>query len=96
MAAISFGRRPQGVVPVAALERRAKAFERNVEAFSDVFVACGVAVAGGIGVGCALDERVRRILQDQKTRLERVDRAWTHAAAGCSIDGVLAHALDRS
>jgi hypothetical protein len=63
---------------------------------SDVFVARGVAVAGGIGVGCALDERVRRILHDQKTRLERVDRAWTHAAGGCSIDGVFAHALDRS
>ena len=59
MATISLGRRLQGVVPVAAFDWWPEALERNVEAFSDRLVACGVAVAGGIGVRCALEERVR-------------------------------------
>ena len=61
MTAISLDRGLQDVVPVPVLDRRAQAVERNADLLGDLLVPSGVAIARGISVGCALEERVRRI-----------------------------------
>src|SRR5271165_6331356 len=91
----SLERDDQRVVPVAALDRRAEGLERDADIPGDRLVAGGVAIAGGIGVGSALEEPVGRAFQREKTRFDRADRAGSHAAAGGGVDRVLAQALDR-
>src|SRR5271166_3252510 len=59
MTATSVDRGLQDVVPVPALDRRAQALERNADLIGDFLTASGIAIAGGIGVGCAHEEGVR-------------------------------------
>jgi hypothetical protein len=58
-------------------------------------VPVGKAIARSISVGSATEKRVRKPCNIDEQRLERGDRAWSHAAAGRCVERVSAKILNR-
>src|SRR6202453_2101139 len=76
------------IVPVAALDGRPKPRKWDAEFSRKCLVPVGKAIARSISVGGAADERVRKLCNIDQQRLDRGDRARTHAAAGRCVERV--------